>query len=63
MRAELAVAAFDAPRRNARDELAEFSASFLCAHSGITNTLDNSAAYIDSWRKVLKTYGGSAHTC
>lgn len=40
-----------------KEELvAEFCASFLCAEAGImTNQiLDNSAAYIDSWSKVLK---------
>ena len=29
-------------------------AAFLCGHCGIENaTLDNSAAYIDSWRRKL----------
>ena len=39
-----------------REELvAEFGAAFLCGHAGIENvTLDNSAAYIQSWLKVLK---------
>lgn len=34
--------------------VAECGAAFLCAHAGIIDaTLDNSAAYIDSWRKKL----------
>ena len=38
-----------------REELvAEFGASFLCHQSGITNTLENSASYIDGWSAVLK---------
>lgn len=35
--------------------VAEMGASFLCAHVGIENeTLDSSAAYLDSWLRVLK---------
>lgn len=35
--------------------IAELGAAFLCGHCGIVNkTIDNSAAYIDSWLKVLK---------
>jgi antirestriction protein ArdC len=39
-----------------KEELtAEMTASFLCGFAGIDNgTLDNSAAYIDGWLKVLK---------
>lgn len=39
-----------------REELvAEMGAGFLCAHAGIESaTLENSAAYIQSWLKVLK---------
>lgn len=34
--------------------VAECGSAFLCAHSGIIDTtLDNSAAYIDNWRKKL----------
>jgi antirestriction protein ArdC len=34
--------------------VAECGAAFLCAHAGILDhTLDNSAAYIDTWRKKL----------
>ena len=39
-----------------KEELvAEFTASYLCAIAGIVDrTIDNSAAYIDSWLRVLK---------
>lgn len=39
-----------------REELvAEMTAAFLCAHCGIENsTIENSAAYLQSWIKVLK---------
>ena len=39
-----------------REELcAQMSASFLCAHAGIeASTLENSAAYIQSWLKALR---------
>lgn len=33
--------------------VAELTAAFLCAESGIDNTLDNSAAYIKGWHKKL----------
>ena len=33
--------------------VAEFGSSFLCAHAGITTTVDNSASYIANWRQVL----------
>lgn len=39
-----------------KEELvAEFGAAFLCAHSGIENTLSNSAAYINGWLKKLRS--------
>ena len=34
--------------------IAEFGSAFLCAHSGIDNTLDNSASYIQGWLRALK---------
>lgn len=38
-----------------KEELvAEICATFLCNHAGITQTFDNSVAYIQSWLKVLK---------
>jgi len=36
--------------------VAELGAAFLCGHTGIeTKTIDNSAAYIASWIRKLKT--------
>lgn len=41
--------------RYSREELvAEFTASFLAAVSGIERTIDNSAAYLQSWASALK---------
>lgn len=38
----------------ASEELvAEISSAFLCNGCGISNTIENSAAYIDSWRKKI----------
>jgi len=38
-----------------KEELvAEMSAAFLCGHSGIERTIENSAAYIRGWLKALK---------
>ena len=38
-----------------REELvAEMGAAFLCGHAGIDNTLDNSAAYLAGWLKIIK---------
>jgi len=38
-----------------KEELvAEMSAAFLCGHSGIERTIENSAAYIAGWLKALK---------
>lgn len=35
--------------------IAEFGASFLCAEAGIVaEVIENNAAYIDAWRKVIK---------
>ena len=34
--------------------VAEFTSAFLCAESGIDNTVKNSTAYIQHWLKVLK---------
>lgn len=37
-----------------REELvAEITAAFLCQESGIDNTMENSVAYIQSWKKAL----------
>lgn len=34
--------------------VAEMGAAFLCAHCGIDNTLENSAAYLQGWMKSFK---------
>jgi antirestriction protein ArdC len=39
---------------SAEELVAEFGSAMLCAESGIDNTIENSAAYIASWSKVLK---------
>lgn len=47
--------AFDSHDRGGEELVAEFAASFLCAHAGISNqTIDMSASYIDGWLSVLK---------
>ena len=39
-----------------KEELvAEFGASFLCAHAGIETTISNSASYINGWLKKLRS--------
>ena len=41
---------------SAEELVAEFTASFLCAHAGISNeTIELSASYIDGWLSVLKS--------
>jgi antirestriction protein ArdC len=34
--------------------IAELGSAFLCAKTGITSTVGDSASYINSWLKVLK---------
>lgn len=47
--------AFGSNDYSAEELVAEFAASFLCAHAGISNeTLEQSASYIDGWLSVLK---------
>ena len=49
------LAPFGSPVYSKEELVAEFGAAFLCGHSGISPaTLDNSAAYIESWRRVLR---------
>ena len=49
------VAAFGTPDYSKEELVAEMGAAFLCAEAGIANaTLDNSAAYLAGWIKVLK---------
>ena len=55
-RAEIVETNFFGNHDYSKEELtAELGAAFLCAHSGIDNTLENSTAYIKSWLKVLKS--------
>lgn len=42
------------PSYSEEELVAEFTACFLCADSGITDTRENSAAYLANWAKVLK---------
>jgi len=51
---ETGIAAFGSAVYSKEVLAAEFGSAFLCAHAGIHGTLDNSAAYIDGWRKALK---------
>jgi antirestriction protein ArdC len=49
------VAAFGSEDYSKEELIAEFTASMLCGVSGIDNsTIDNSAAYIQSWLRALK---------
>ena len=51
---------FDLHERSVEELVAEFTASFLCAHAGISNqTEDMSASYIDGWLSVLKGQKGN----
>ena len=50
------LAAFGDDNYSQEELVAEMGAAFLCGHAGIENeTIDNSAAYIDGWRKKLST--------
>ena len=51
---ETGIAAFGSAVYSKEELAAEFGSAFLCAHAGIQGTLDNSAAYIDGWRRALK---------
>ena len=48
-----ATARFGSPTYSREELVAEFGAAYLCHTSGIENTIDNSAAYIDGWLKKL----------
>ena len=46
---------FGSPDYSREELVAELGAAFLCAETGISNaTLDNSAAYLAGWLRVLK---------
>ena len=47
-------ARFGSPTYSREELVAEFGAAYLCHTSGITNTIDNSTAYIGGWLKKLK---------
>ena len=50
-----AAAAFGSEEYGKEELVAEFGASFLCGEAKIDNTtIKNSAAYINSWKKVIK---------
>ena len=54
-RKDKALAAFGSETYGKEELLAEFAASFLCGASGIdVATIENSAAYIASWKKTIK---------
>ena len=49
------LAPFGSPVYSREELIAEFGGAFLCGQAGISPaTLDNSAAYIDSWKRVLR---------
>lgn len=49
------LAPFGSPVYSREELIAEFGGAFLSGQAGISPaTLDNSAAYIDSWEKVLR---------
>ena len=52
---ETGIAAFGSEVYSREELVAEFGATFLCAHAGIDNTLDNSAAYIAGWSRALRS--------
>ena len=45
--------AFGSHDYSLEEMVAELTAAFLCAEAGIDNTVENSAAYIAEWHKVL----------
>lgn len=48
------IAAFGSETYSKEELIAEMGAAMLCAQAKIDNTLENSAAYIQSWLRVLK---------
>ena len=51
---ETGIAPFGSEVYSKEELVAEFCAALLCNESGIENTIDNSAAYINGWAKVLR---------
>ncbi len=52
---ETGIAPFGSATYSKEELAAEFTACFLCHLSGITNTTDNSAAYIKGWASKLRS--------
>ncbi len=52
---ETGIAPFGSATYSKEELAAEFAACFLCHVSGITNTTDNSAAYIAGWSRKLRS--------
>ena len=52
---ETGVAPFGSPTYSREELAAEFASAFLCHESGITNTIENSAAYIKGWAKAIRS--------
>jgi antirestriction protein ArdC len=50
----MAVAAFGGEDYSFEELVAELTSAYLCANSGIDNTLENSTAYIQNWLQVLR---------
>jgi antirestriction protein ArdC len=50
----MTVAKFGGEEYSFEELVAELTSAYLCASKGIDNTLENSAAYIQNWLKVLK---------
>lgn len=48
------ISAFGSSPYSREELIAEMGAAFLCAHCGIDNTLENSAAYLQGWIKALR---------
>ena len=48
------LAPFGSPVYSKEELVAEFTSAFLCHESGIANTIENSAAYIQGWSRKLK---------
>ena len=50
----MAVAAFGSEDYSFEELVAELTSAYLCARTGINNTLENSFSYISCWLKVLR---------
>ncbi len=51
---ETGIAPFGSETYSREELAAEFTAAFLCNEAGIENTIENSAAYIRGWSKVIR---------